>query len=345
MIRLLIDSAIPFIEGVFEPFADVKYMAGAEICHGNACDRDAIIIRSRTTCNAELLEGSAVKIIATTAIGTDHIDMGYCAANDIRVRNSSGSNAGGVMNYVFSALYGVAARQSLKLGGATIGIVGVGNVGGKVDSVASNLGFKVLRCDPPRAATEGPEGFCSLDELLEKSDIITLHVPLNSSTKGMADESFFTKMRPGAIFINAARGGIVDERALKAFIPKLGPVIIDTWQNEPDIDKELLEMVDIATPHIAAYSYQGKLNGTMAVVRAVAEFFGISELYDFHPKAEVRELESVKLDLRGKSQGEIASIFQYNYPIFTDDFMLRMDPDSFARMRRDYQYRREFYIE
>ena len=211
--------------------------------------------------------------------------------------------------------------------------------------MAGYLGFKVLKNDPPRMAAEGPEGFCPLDYLLQNSNVVTMHVPLDDTTRGMCDDSFFEKMRPGAIFINASRGEVVDDAALKRAIPKLGPVILDTWNNEPDIDRELMDMVDIATPHIAGYSYQGKQNGTAASVRSLARFFGFEKLYEFFPKTEIQDLEAVKLDLKGKLQGEITSVLQYNYPIFTDDFMFRMDPGSFEKLRTDYQYRREFYVD
>lgn len=343
-IRIIIDQAIPFIEGVLEPYADVRYMEGRAISHEDAMNSDALIVRTRTKCDASLLEGTPVKFIATATIGMDHIDLPYCNGKGIIVRNSAGCNAGGVMNYVFSALYGVAARKALRLEGSKLGIIGVGNVGRRVDSVAGSLGFKVLKNDPPRMAEEGMEGFCPLDYLLSNADIVTMHVPLNETTRGMANDEFFGMMKPGTIFINASRGEVVDEAALKRAIPKLGPVIIDTWNNEPNIDRELLNMVDIATPHIAGYSYQGKQNGTTMAVRALARFFGIEPLYDFFPKTEIIDLESIRLDLKGKSQGEVASVLQYNYPIFTDDFMLRMAPENFESLRSNYQYRREFYI-
>ncbi len=343
-IKVVIDSAIPFIQGIFEPYADVAYLAGKDIVRDAVLEADALIVRTRTRCDAGLLEGTSVKFIATATIGMDHIDFPYCNSRGIIVRNSAGCNAGGVMNYVFSALYGAAARKAIRLEGDKIGIIGVGNVGKRVDNVAGALGFKVLKNDPPRMAEEGMEGFCHLDYLLENAQVVTLHVPLNETTQGMANDEFFARMKPGTIFINASRGEVVDDEALKRAIPKLGPVIIDTWNNEPYIDRELLDMVDIATPHIAGYSYQGKQNGTTAAVRAAARFFGIEPLYDFFPKTEIMSLESIRLDLKGKKQGEIASVLQYNYPIFTDDFMLRMNPENFEQLRSNYKYRREFYI-
>lgn len=247
------------------------------------------------------------------------------------------------MEYVFSALYGLAARKGLLLDGLRLGIVGVGHVGRRIEEMARYLGFEVLLCDPPRAAAEGPEAFCSLEELLDRSDIVSLHVPLQEDTANMAGEAFFSRMKPGSIFINASRGEVVDEQALLEYLPKFSGVIIDTWRNEPNINRELLSKVDIATPHIAGYSYQGKLNGTASVVRFIAGKFGIDDLLDFYPGQEAGH-EAVKLDLSGMSQGQIASILQYNYPIFTDDFMFRMDPAGFENLRNNYSYRREIYF-
>ena len=344
-IKIVADSNVPFLDGVFEPYAEVSYKDGRDIRREDILDADALVIRTRTRCGAALLEGTGISMIATATIGTDHIDGEYCRAHGIEVHNAQGCNAGGVMQYVFSALYGTASRKSIRLEHPVIGIIGVGNVGRKVEHMAEYLGFRVLRCDPPRAAAEGPEGFCSLEYLLSASNIVTLHTPLDATTRNMADADFFEMMRPGAFFINAARGEIVDEDALMEAIPKLGPVIIDTWNHEPDINLSLMDMVDIATPHIAGYSFQGKLNGTASSVQAVARHFGIRELYGFYPDYDKAEYAPVHLDLKGKNQGEITSVFQYNYPIFTDDFMFRMAPENFEKMRSEYKYRREICVD
>lgn len=343
--KIVADKNIPFLEGIFEPYAEVVYIDGRQITHEYVVDADALIIRTRTRCNADLLDGTKVSLISTATIGTDHIDLEYCARRGIQVHNAEGCNAGGVMQYVFSALYGVAARKNIKLDGANFGIIGVGHVGRKVEHMAEYLGFNVLRCDPPRAAVEGEEGFCSLEYLLANSQIVTMHTPLDETTRGMADEEFFMQMQPGVIFINASRGEVMDEAALKLAYPKLGAAIIDTWNNEPDVDEDLIELVDVATPHIAGYSYQGKQNGTASAVQSVARHFGIEELYDYYPENDIPDHEPKLLDLKGKKQGEIAAVFQYNYPIFTDDFRFRMEPGNFEKMRSDYQYRREFYVE
>ena len=212
--KVVADTNIPFLKGVLEPYAEVVYMDGRSIDRAAMMDADAIVIRTRTKCNEETLSGTKVQMISSATIGMDHIDVPWCQAHGIEVQNAEGCNAGGVADYVFSALYGIASRRAIKLDDAVIGIVGVGNVGKKVEYMARTLGFKVLLNDPPRAAKEGPEGFVGLDELLEKSTVVTLHVPLDETTRNMANEDFFAKMRPGAIFINAARGEVVDEAAL-----------------------------------------------------------------------------------------------------------------------------------
>ncbi len=343
--KIVADRDIPFLEGVLEPYGEVRYIKGLDIRREDIVDADALMIRTRTRCDASLLEGTNVSLITTATIGTDHIDLDYCAQRGIEVANASGCNAGGVMQYVFSALYGVAARKGIKIDGCTIGIVGVGNVGRKIENMAEYLGFKVLRCDPPRAEKEGDEGFCPLEYLLEESDVVTLHVPLNETTRKMANADFFTLMKPGAIFINAARGEVVDEEALMTACPKLGAVVIDTWNNEPDVNEDLIDLVDIATPHIAGYSYQGKLNATSLAVKAIARHFGINELTDFYPMDALHDHIPLQLDLKGKNQGEITAVFQYNYPIFTDDFRFRMEPHKFEQLRSEYKYRKEIFVE
>lgn len=342
-IRIVADENIPFLEGVFDKYADVIMKNGRDIRRDDIMNADALITRTRTKCNKDLLDGTKVSMIASATIGMDHIDLDYCHSKGIEVTNASGCNAGGVMQYVFSALYGSCAHNGISLADKTFGIIGVGNVGKRVEEMAKYLGFKVLLCDPPRAEVEGPEEFVDQDTLLAESDIVTIHTPLLPTTRNMADNRFFQRMKLGAIFINAARGEIVDEKALMEAIPKMGAVIIDTWNNEPNVNKKLIDMVDVATPHIAGYSYQGKMNGTAMAVQAIARRFGIFQLYDFYPK-ELPEDVPQKLNIAHKSQGEIAATFQYNYPVFTDDFMFRTNPESFEELRQNYHYRREIYI-
>ena len=320
MKKIIIDNAVPYIQGVFEPWFEVVYAPGAAIDAQMVRDASALVIRTRTKCNAALLKGSSVEVIATATIGFDHIDMEYCASHGIAAFNAPGCNADAVMEYVFAALNVFGRRKSLQ--GATLGVIGVGQVGHRVADMGRKRGFEVLENDPPLQA-QGTSGrtFTDLDTLLETSDIVTVHIPLWQQNRGFANAAFFEKMKPGAIFINASRGGIADEDALLAARPKLGGLAIDVWKGEPNINRELLSAADIATPHIAGYSVVGKINGTTASVRRVAEHFNISELLQFEIKH---------------------SYLPYNieaYDIMADDKMLRSAPADFELLRTNYRLR------
>ena len=343
--KIVIDNAIPFIKGVFEPYAEVVYREGEAICHDDLADADALIIRTRTRCDEDMLSGSAVKMIATTSIGVNNIDIPFCERNHIKVENASGSVSGAVMNYVLSSLYASASRRSRSLKDAVFGILGVGHTGSRVAWAAQKLGFKTMLYDPPRSKIESQETFWELDELLPQCDIVTLHLPVNENTFHMADASFFAKMKQGAIFINTAKGDLVNEDDLIEASRKLGPIIIDAWSHEPDINLHLMSVADIATPHISGYSYQGKMLSTRLAVRAIARHFGIDGLANFFPVGEVEVRDPVRLDLSGKTQGEITALIQYTYPIFTDDFIFRTNPERFVELRGRYSYRREFVLE
>ena len=320
MKKIVIDSAVPYIQGVFEPWFEVVYAPGAAIDAAMVRDASALVIRTRTKCNAALLDGSAVEVIATATIGYDHIDMDYCASHGIAAFNAPGCNADAVMEYVFAALNVFGRRKDLS--GATLGVIGVGQVGHRVADMGRKRGFRVLENDPPLQA-QGTSGrtFTDLDTLLETSDIVTIHIPLWEQNRNFANAAFFEKMKPGAIFINASRGGIADEDALLAARPKLGGLAIDVWKGEPKINLDLLAAADIATPHIAGYSVVGKINGTTASVRRIAEHFNISELLQFEIKH---------------------SYLPYNieaYDIMADDKMLRSAPQSFELLRTNYRLR------
>lgn len=319
--KIVIDSAIPYINGVFEPWCDVVYAAGKDIDSEMVRDADAMVIRTRTRCNKSLLEGSKVKVISTATIGMDHIDADYCREAGIAFFNAPGCNADAVMEYVFAALNAVSAKKGLDLQGRTLGVIGVGHVGSKVADMGLRRGFKVLKSDPPREKAEGSSGFTPLNEILSQADIVTLHIPLWTENVDFAGKEFFAALKPGAVFINASRGEVVDECALKAAAPKLGAVVLDVFRNEPNIDRELLEMADIVTPHIAGYSNVGKINGTVAAVRRVAEVLDIEDLKQF----------SI---IHNHKPYDIES-----YDITADDAALRNAPDSFESLRSHYRLR------
>ena len=318
--KAIIDKAIPYIQGVLEPFFDVEYLPGKEIDRAKAADADVLLIRTRTHCNEALLSGSKVKLVATATIGCDHIDMPWCQKAGIKVVNAPGCNSSAVMEYFFTAIYKLAEMKDIDLLGQTIGVVGVGHVGSKVANMAEELGFRVLRNDPPRMAAEGPKGFVELDYLLKHSDIVTIHIPLENNLD-FAGDHFFDSMKDGAIFVNASRGEVIVEEAFLRNRPRFAGVVMDVWRHEPDITPAMLEAADIATPHIAGYSMQGKINGTTAVVRATGEFFDIPELKEFSlPSAE-----------------KPFSLTRYD--IMADDAALRSAPESFESLRSNYNYR------
>ena len=336
--KIVADNKIPFLKGVFEPFAQVVYLPGKSIDNAVLRDADALITRTRTKCNKELLENTAVKHIATATIGFDHINVPEVEALGISWNNAPGCNANSVGQYVSCAL------QTLEFppAGKTIGVIGVGHVGSIVARYARVLGMNVLLNDPPRQE-RGEKGFVSLEELLERSDIVTLHVPLEYAGKyptfHMADEKFFAAMKPGSVFFNASRGEAAETRALKEALKQghIRQAVIDVWEDEPEIDRELLEMVHIGTMHIAGYSTDGKANGTTASVRAVARALNIPELFSWSPALlpdppEEKEIAFISLK----------DVLLHTYDPRNDSSRLRSTPESFEELRGSYPIRREF---
>ena len=347
--KIVCDNKIPFLRGVFEPYAEVVYLPGRETTPGVVRDADAVVTRTRTKCDAALLDGSSVKVIATATIGFDHIDTAWCEAHGILWRNAPGCNSWSVKQYIGVALCVLARRYGLRLSEMTLGVVGVGNVGSKVAKTAEALGMRVLLCDPPRARREGPDGFVGLDELVERSDIVTLHVPLSregeDATWHLFDAARLAAMRPDQILINSSRGPVVDNPALKVALQAkaLRAAVLDVWEGEPEPDPGLMSLLDIATPHIAGYSADGKANGTMSSVRTVASVLGLP-LTDWRPDgipAPAQPLDFT-LDAAGKDlQAVLSEALLYTYDILADDRALRADPAAFERLRGDYPIRRE----
>ena len=347
--KVVIDNKIPFIHGVLERYANVVYLEGSKISRADLLDADALIIRTRTKCNSNLLEGTNVRFIATATIGFDHIATAYCDAHQIAWTNAEGCNSSSVQQYMASALFHLAEKFGFSLQGKSIGIVGVGNVGEKVEKLCKTFGMNVLRNDPPRARAEGDAGFVSLDRIIAESDIITLHVPLHKEgvdrTVHMVDETFLSRLRPEQILINASRGAVVDGGALKTALKarRLVGCILDVWENEPGIDLELLQLVDIGTPHIAGYSADGKANGTAMSVQAFAKFFNIDLRHWYPPHVPSPPTPVLELDGTGlNSEKILATLIQKTYDITWDDRRLRNSPATFEEQRGKYPLRREF---
>ena len=348
--KVVCDSAIPFLKGALEPYCQVVYVHGSEICREMVMDADALVIRTRTRCNATLLEGTKVRFIATATIGYDHIDTQWCESHGIRWTNAPGCNSWSVQQYIGSLLVTMSRTLGFSFRERTLGIVGAGNVGSKVARLAALLGFRVLLCDPPRARREGSGQFVSLDEIISRSDIITLHVPLirdgEDATFHMFDSSRLAKMNQNQTLINSSRGEVVDGAALKNALAqkKILAASLDVWENEPQIDPELLSLLFTGTPHIAGYSVDGKATGTTMSVQALGKFFDLPckdwEVTEVPPSLQPTEFS---IDVTGKTPQEVlADAILHTYDIKNDDAALRADVASFEKQRSHYPVRREF---
>lgn len=350
--KVVVDSNIPYLRGMLESYAEVMYVPQEGFTPEAVRDADALLIRTRTRCNAALLEGSRVQFIGTATIGFDQIDTSYCASHGIAWTNSPGCNAQGVCDYVESALAYFEAYPSvlrpvpLTQGSSaptpnpgeqlrTLGVVGVGHVGALVAEMARRRGYRVLLCDPPRTEKEGEntpltpagsspnlgeqliaqgEQFVSLEEIERECDIITFHVPLTRDGRWPTwHMETCAHLRPGALIINAARGGVVDEKALLA---AGNPCVIDCWEGEPRVHPEMVAHARLATYHIAGYTQRGKYNASQMVLTALCRHFGLPELTIPNPPADaphVWDIEAVSRQL--KAHPEAFEQLRETYPL------------------------------
>ncbi len=347
--KIVADDKIPFLKGILEAYAEVVYLPGKHIGKEALLDADALLIRTRTKCTSNLLEGTNVRFIGTATIGFDHIDTQFCEKNDIFWTNAPGCNSSSVQQYIAAALLKIAMDHNFTLKDKTIGIVGVGNVGSKVEKLARILGMNILLNDPPRAREEGISGFVNLGNILYESDIITIHTPLSvvgeDKTYHLFNEKSFKKMKKGAWFINSSRGEVTDSASLRHALEttKLGGAVLDVWENEPDIEKDLMKGAFIATPHIAGYSTDGKANGTSVIVNSLCQYFDLP-LKNWYPDNIPMPLTpDLPIDVRIKSDEEIIreAVF-HSYNLELDDSRFRSSPSDFEKQRGDYPLRREF---
>ena len=328
-----------------------------EITRNDLLDADALIVRSKTNINRELLRDTPVKFVGTATAGTDHIDAAYLEQRGIYWCGSPGCNANSVSEYLVAALLTLGRRHGFDLSGKTIGVIGCGNVGSRVVKKCEALGMNVLRNDPPLAATSTDPDFLPLETVLAESDIVTLHVPLVKDgpwpTARMADYRFFEQLKPGALFINAARGSICDYDALldaKA-AGAVSRMVVDVWSPEPAFRTDVLKMADLASPHIAGHSYEGKLNGTIACYNELCNFFEIQKTWDIAASLPEPEVPTLEIDCTGRDDEEVLhEIISKIYDIETDDRFIREAgvPDeidrarNFDALRKAYRTRREF---
>ena len=332
--RLIVDSHIPHIQGLIEPRADVLYLEPQEIKRDAVRDADALIVRTRTRCDAALLDGSRVRFIGSATIGTDHIDLDYCASRGITVRNAPGCNAPAVAQWVFCAINAwMQARGIAAPDGLTLGIVGVGHIGSIVARWGRALGFTVLLNDPPRENRDGSFGeiFSPLEELQRRCDIITFHTPLTRDgqwpTWHLCDQAFLDGLVHCRLILDAARGPIADNAALLGWH---GDVALDCWENEPGISLPLLEKAIVATPHIAGYSTEGKQRGTAMMLDALNAFCGWDIV--------VPEIAAPATGAHDVTLAGIAA----SYDILADTAALKADPAAFESLRNHYHYRNEY---
>lgn len=329
--KIIVDDNIPYIKGRLEPEAEVTYRDQFGFTRDVLADADAMVIRTRTRCDEAHLGGTKVKAIATATIGMDQFDLPWCHSAGIATANAPGCNAPGVAQYVWSALL----RSGFDPATMTLGVVGHGHVGSIVARWGDLLGARVLVCDPPRKeAGMTDRDYISLEEMLPQCDAVTLHTPLTREgdhpSYHLVGEREIALMRPGAMLVNAARGPVIDTAAVKEALRK-GRIraIIDTWEGEPALDRELLDLVDYGTFHIAGYSREGKQRATRMALEAINRMCGLH--------ASTDGLEGPYVEPEHLTAEAIVA----SYDPGVDTASLKADPDAFDTLRANYNYRPE----
>jgi erythronate-4-phosphate dehydrogenase len=352
--KILADENIPYARDAFGSLGEVSTISGRSMNVENVRDAELLLVRSITKVNASLLDGARTRFVATATIGEDHIDKAYLKDRGIAFSSAPGSNADSVRQYVTCALLELAAKFRLELSKMSIGIVGVGNVGSRVFGNASTLGMRCVLNDPPLARATGDAKYRPIEEVLE-CDIITLHTPLTKegldATRHLANADFIRRMKPGAILINSSRGAVADGAAIKKALDDkhLLACVLDVWENEPNIDAELLKKVFIGTPHIAGYSFDGKINGTRQIYEAACKFLGVEPTWNPAPLLPAAECPTVDVD--GNDPDALRKTAKAVYDITRDDAATRALIDClenergtrFDRLRKEYPRRREFF--
>jgi len=354
--KIIADANITFAKEAFSELGDVVTMPGRDIRPRHVRKADVLLVRSRTRVDRNMLEGSNVRFVGSAVIGTDHVDLPYLKERGIVFAGAPGCNANSVSEYVVAALLAVAGRERRGLEGATIGVVGVGNVGTRVAAKCEALGMKVLRNDPPLARGTGHPAFVPIDALYD-ADIVTFHVPLTregrDATFHLACEAFFRRLKQGAVIVNSSRGGVVDSAALLRALQhgRVRAAVLDVWEHEPRVPGDLLDKAAIGTAHVAGYSFDGKVNGTLMIYRAACEFLGRKPTWDPGPLMPEPEHAELHLDAAARADEDVlreAAVAAYD--IERDDRALRhiarLPADQagkrFEALRRDYPVRREF---
>lgn len=345
-------------ETAFSHAGTVEIIPDREITRDHLFDADALIVRSKTKVDLELLADTPVKFVGTATAGTDHIDGETLAQQGIYWCSSPGCNANSVSEYLIAALLTLGRRHAYDLENKTIGVIGCGHVGSRVVQKCHALGMNVLRNDPPLSAVSADPDFMPLENLLPEADFVTLHVPLVKHkpwpTEKMADYLFFEQLKPGAVFINAARGSVCDYDALldAKSVGAVSQMVLDVWSPEPALRTDVLKMTDLATPHIAGHSYEGKLNGTVACYNELCNFFEIEKSWNVAESLPEPDLPKLEVNCTARDDEDILhEVIRQVYNIETDDALIRdaakphCEIDrarNFDALRKTYRIRREF---
>lgn len=338
---IIIDDKIPYIKGVFEAHAKVQYVPGKEMDALCVQKADALVVRTRTRCDEQLLRNSSVKCILTATIGYDHIDTNYCEKHNIYWKNAEGCNALAVQQYVASAMAAIAKDNEKDMSNFTVGVVGVGHVGSTIVDFCRTQNISVLLNDPFKERTDKHNNYVSLQEICERCDVITFHTPLTYNgefpTYHIANSKLLQSLKRKPLLINAARGEVFDTQAvIEARKQNLcSALVVDCWENEPNINRELLALTDIATPHIAGYSADGKANATMACIKELVRFFGFDMKVPPYPTLPEPENKHPECD-------NLADFLLAVYDIKNDSDALKKSPEDFEKMRGNYHLRRDY---
>ncbi|MGA4529854.1 4-phosphoerythronate dehydrogenase PdxB [Ectopseudomonas chengduensis] len=348
--HIVADENIPLLDEFFAAFGSIRRLPGRAITAADVRDADLLLVRSVTQVNRALLEGSRVRFVGTCTIGTDHLDLDYFAAAGIAWSSAPGCNARGVVDYVLGSVLTLAEREGVDPAARVYGVVGAGQVGGRLVNLLRGLGWQVRVCDPPRQAAEGGD-FVSLEQIIGECDVISLHTPLDASTRHLFDAARLAALKPGTWLINASRGAVVDNAALRSLLPQRPDLkaVLDVWEGEPQADVELAALCQLATPHIAGYSLDGKLRGTAQIYQACCRALGVAEQVSLADLLPAPWLSELSIDGSADPAWALASICRAVYDPRRDDADFRRslvgDADTrragFDRLRKHYPMRRE----
>ncbi len=356
-VKIVADENIPYVREAFGSLGKVDLVSGRAITCALLKDADILLVRSVTRVDESLLAGTRVKMVATATIGTDHIDELWLQQSGIAFASAAGSNSNSVAEYITAALLTLARRKGFTLAGKTLGVIGVGNVGSKVAHKGRELGMTVLKNDPPLRERTGSTDYCDLPDLLKAADFVTLHVPLKINdrwpTFHMVNDLFIGRMKPTAYLLNSSRGAVADGEIIKTALrnKRIAGCVLDVWENEPDIDAQLLEMVDLGSPHIAGYSFDGKVNGTEMIYHAACRFLGIEPTWNPKLLMPPPVVPSISLATTDDIESDLCATIRHVYDIEADDKRLReiltmpadKRPRHFDLLRKNYPVRREFF--